>query len=672
MPLLAELRRRNVFRVAVAYLVGAWVLLQIADVVVPALRLPSWTLSLIMVLLALAFVPVLVGAWIYELTPEGLRRESEVERHQSVAADTGRKLNIATIVMVLVGIGMLAADRYLLDESAGRSPAADEDGVPVIAILPFEATGSDDGGFLASGLHDDLLTMLHKVGAFRVVSRTSVKEYADSTKKMRVIRAELGASHILEGGVQAIGNRVRINAQLIDTTTDEHLWADIYDDELTAANLFEVQAKLATAIAEQLHRTLSPKDRAILEQIPTHNTEAYSAYLRSREVFEREGYGARSNRQVVELLENAVGLDPGFAVAWARLSEARTRLARLENDPAIREAALVALTEALRSQPGLVEADIAWATYLYHGRFEYEQALGVLERLDDRARHNPDVLLLKAWLYRRLGRNEDGYQVTLELLRRDRRRALADGTLVDLAIRTGHCADAADYASAGAQIAPDSVDLRAQLATYELECTGDAARASELMEGMTYGADWHLWVARTAAYLERDADRQLELAEISLPEPAMLGDFRDWEYRAGVLRDLGRETEVNQCLARMDQRLAEAADDERIEASTEFAIAKFLRLSYDDDAEALRYWIAEHKRRFTAEFKGDRYFGASFPWLYAWAFVELGLHDEAVEELRTLLEEPVGHRFSFIDATPAFDVLKDHPGYIELRERYGD
>ena len=181
-----------------------------------------WTITLVAVLLALGFVPALIGAWVFELTPDGLRRESEVDRSSSITRDTGRKLNIATIAMVLIGIALLAVDRYLPEKSGpSPDPGSVTDAVPVIAVLPFQATGSDDGGFLATGLHDDLLTMLHKIGAYRVLSRTSVMEYADRTKNMREIGAELGASHILEGGVQARGNRVRINAQLIDAAADE-------------------------------------------------------------------------------------------------------------------------------------------------------------------------------------------------------------------------------------------------------------------------------------------------------------------------------------------------------------------------------------------------------------------------------------------------------------------
>ena len=214
--------------------------------------------------------------------------------------------------------------------------------------------------------------------------------------------------------------------------------------------------------------------------------------------------------------------------------------------------------------------------------------------------------------------------------------------------------------------------MRTLVADYELECTGNAARASELLADVTFVADWQLWTARTAAYFERDAERRLELADIPLPDSHKLGDFFDSEHKVGVLLDLGRGSEAKQWLARMDQRLAEAAVDENIEASEEFAFAKVLRLGYDDDVEALRYWIGEHERRFQAEFKGDRYFAAFHPWIYAWAFAKAGLYDEAVDELRTMLEPPAGHRFPWIDATPAFDDLKDHPGYIELRERFGD
>jgi TolB-like protein len=671
MPLLAELRRRNVFRVAIAYLVAAWVLLQVADVLLPALRLPDWSITLVAVLLTLGFVPALIGAWVFELTPEGLRRESEVDRSASITRDTGRKLNIATIVLVLIGIALLAADRYLPGE-AGRSaePAADTDTVPVIAVLPFQATGSDDGGFLASGLHDDLLTMLHKIGAYRVLSRTSVMEYGETTKNMREIGAELGASHILEGGVQARGNRVRINAQLIDAAADEHIWADIYDEELTATNLFDIQAKLATAIAEQLRRTLSPEDRVIVDEVPTKNTEAYAAYLQALDILNSEGLF--NNRRAVEQLEKAVEADPSFALAWARLSEARSRMARALDDPNFREAALSALAEARALKPDLLEAEIAWAVYLYHGQLEYAKALAALEALGERGDRNPDVLQLKAWLYRRLGRYEQAYGTMIASYALDPRDPATISNLVDMAVRIDDCEAAAVHSATALEVAPESLDVLTHVATYELECTGDAARASELLSGVDFAADWQLWAARQAAWFQRDDQRSLELANIPLPDSGPLSDAFNWEWKAWALRQVGLDTESEALYQRLDSRLAELAADEEVAQSAAYAQLMFIRAARKGDAAATRSWIERHRQRADDELKGDAYARSFNPWMYAVFLADVGLHDEAIRELKTTLEQPGGRRFPFIDATPSFDVLKDHPGYIELRERFGD
>ena len=670
MRLLAELRRRNVFRVAVAYLVAAWVLLQVADVLLPALRLPEWTITLVAVLLVLGFVPALIGAWVFELTPDGLRRESEVERSSSITRDTGRKLNLATIALVLIGIALLAVDRYL-PEKAGPSPdpSSVTDTVPVIAVLPFQATGSDDGGFLATGLHDDLLTMLHKIGAYRVLSRTSVMEYADTTKNMREIGAELGASHILEGGVQARGNRVRINAQLIDAAADEHIWADIYDEELTATNLFDIQATLARAIAEQLRRTLSPEDQEIVADVPTENTEAYAAYLRALDTLNSEGLF--NNRRAVEQLENAVEADPKFALAWARLSEARSRMSRALDDPNIREAALTALAEARALKPGLVEAEIAWAVYLYHGQFEYAKALAALEALGERGERNPDVLQLKAWLYRRLGRYEEAYDTMKASNSLDPRDPATIGNLVDMAIRIDDCGTAGEHAASALDVAPDNSDVLTHLANYELECTGNSARASELLDGVEFAADWHLWTARQAAWFQRDHERMLELADVPLPDPDPLSIELDLEHKAWVMEQVGRDTEAEALYKQLESRLAELAEDEDVAESAAYAQLMLQQMAAEGDAAATRSWIERHRLRADDERKGDAYFGSFFPWAYASYLADVGLHDEAIRELETMLEGPGGRRFPFIDATPSFDVLKDHRGYIELRERFG-
>jgi TolB-like protein len=240
MNLFGELNRRNVFRVTIAYLIAAWVVAQVADLVLENIGAPQWVIQTLLLILAIGFVIAAVIAWAYEVTPEGIKREGDVVRDESTTHQTAKRLNFITIGLVVVAIGLLAADRLLLRNPDAKpqqsidtqqvsatpvdeSPLATEDNIPVVAVLPFTSAGSEDGGFLAGGLHDDLLTRLAKLDAFKVISRTSVMEYAGTTKNMRQIGEELGARYILEGGIQALGNRVRVNAQLIDALSDEHV-----------------------------------------------------------------------------------------------------------------------------------------------------------------------------------------------------------------------------------------------------------------------------------------------------------------------------------------------------------------------------------------------------------------------------------------------------------------
>jgi len=358
-----ELKKRNVFRAALFYIVASWLILQVADLLFEILDLPSIWLRAVFAILLLGFPIALILSWIYEITPDGVKRESVIDRTQPLASTTGRRLNVATIVMVALGAGILLADRFFWPSGDSPGPSVGE-GIPTVAVLPFKATGSEDGGFLAGGLHDDLLTRLARLEAFKVISRTSVMEYANTTKNMRQIGKELNARYILEGGVQALGSRVRVNAQLIDTDDDEHIWADTFDHELTASNLFDIQASLAKAIAGEMKTSLSESDQILIDQIPTQSIEAYNAYLRGLELRDRGGHHELNTAQVIAAFEEAVALDPEFAVAWAQLSIERSRDAQGTNDQVKRDAAKAALERARMLQPDLHEVELARVVYL--------------------------------------------------------------------------------------------------------------------------------------------------------------------------------------------------------------------------------------------------------------------------------------------------------------------
>jgi TolB-like protein len=246
MSILRELKRRNVFRVGLAYAVAAWVLLQIFDVIGDILELPEWGGKLILAMLIIGFFMALFFAWAFELTPEGIKREAEVDRSQSITPQTGKKLNAAILVLMAVAIAYLLFDKFYLAPrlADGRveDTATAEPAVPTpdlvsrqsIAVLPFDNRSRlEEDEFFVAGIHDDLLTNLARIGSLKVISRTSVNQYKGTDKTIPQIAGELGVATIMEGAVQRSGATVRINVQLIDAQTDEHLWAEIFDRELT-------------------------------------------------------------------------------------------------------------------------------------------------------------------------------------------------------------------------------------------------------------------------------------------------------------------------------------------------------------------------------------------------------------------------------------------------------
>jgi TolB-like protein len=343
MSFFKELKRRSVVRVAILYVVAAWLILQIADVLFPNLGAPDWAFGLVLGLLLLFFFPVLIFAWIYEITPDGIRKEKAHDPGHAVDSSTGRKTNSVTIALLLIVLVFVIYDRInpptapVVDASVDTAggvietleppvpeiPALE----PSIAVLPFE-TRSDDrqDGYFAAGIHDDLLTQLAKIHGLKVISRTSVMQYANSTKPMREIADDLQVATVLEGGVQRAGDRIRVNVQLIDAHTDKHLWAETYDEELTAANIFSIQSRLATSIAQALQTELSPAVQQRIADRPTDNLEAWNLTSRADYILEQE-QTQKNLEAAVDLYRQAIAKDPEYAAAWAGLSLAINELA---------------------------------------------------------------------------------------------------------------------------------------------------------------------------------------------------------------------------------------------------------------------------------------------------------------------------------------------------------
>jgi len=429
MTLFAELKRRNVLRIAAAYVAVSWLLIQVAETLFPVFGLSDAAIRAVVIVLAIGLVPAVISAWAFELTPEGLVRDAEVDRNAPSIQAATKRLDRIVMVALALAVGYFALDKFMLDpardaareqavaEAAreeGRAEAAREkrdSGPPVIAVLPFSAvTATEDSEFFAAGVHDDLLTKLAQQSSMLVVSRTSVMEYKGVQRNMREIGEALGADAILEGGVQSAGNRIRINAQLIDAKTDEHLWAATYDRELTTASIFDVQDDIAIAIAEALQTTFTAA--AVKSPIPTQNMAAYRAYheaLAARYAVPR-GHQSEEYRN---LLQKAAELDPSFTRPLALLVGSYA-LTAFHDDDAELVTKAEGLLEHIRSiAPDSVDHLIAQTFYTYYILKDYDLAHELASHVLEKVPSDTEVISIKSWIERRQG----DYDAMIESIR---------------------------------------------------------------------------------------------------------------------------------------------------------------------------------------------------------------------------------------------------------------
>lgn len=358
-----ELQRRKVYRVAVAYIVAAGFIIQIGSAVFPAWELPNWTLRLVVVLLLVGFPIALILAWAYDVTPQGIR----------VTPGATRRRN----VIMLIAIGVLVsggAGFFLLPKASARK--IDKS----IAVLPFQNLSDEkENAYFADGMQDDILTNLSKIGDLKVISRMSVMSYrGDGLRNAREIGKALGVATLLEGSVRRVGNRVRVNVQLINAENDEHIWAEDYDRDLT--DVFAIQTDLSQKIASALQAKLSSSEKARLDRQPTPNPDAYLLYIRAHDHVNRPDMFRGASLKAEQLFEQAIKLDPGFALAFAGLSEVESWMYHtFDPTPARREKARFNANESLRLQPDLPEGHLALGFSYYYGDHDYERALNEFE-----------------------------------------------------------------------------------------------------------------------------------------------------------------------------------------------------------------------------------------------------------------------------------------------------
>jgi len=396
----AELKRRNVYKVAVAYIVAGWALAQGIAQVFPVFNVPNWVVRLIVVLTIIGFPFALIFAWAFEITPEGLKRTEEADAMPASARPTSR----TWIYIVVIGV-VISAGLFFLGYTAGNrstSPQKDKS----IAVLPFQSLSEDkNDAYFADGVQDQILTNLAKVSDLKVISHTSVRQYETGAERnLREIGRQLGVAYIVEGSVQRARDRLRINATLIDARTDAHIWAETYDR--TAADLFAIQSDLAQSIVTQLKAKLSPKQKAEIEERPTQDLVAFELYLQAKAIIDSY-INATDVRaallQALKSLDEAIQRDPNFVSAYCYAARANDLLYFFDLDPTPDRISLAdaAVKAALRLRPDSAEAHFALADYLFRCQRDYDRAQEELAIARPGLPNNTPFLILSGYINRR-------------------------------------------------------------------------------------------------------------------------------------------------------------------------------------------------------------------------------------------------------------------------------
>ncbi len=665
--LIREFHRRSLWQVLAIYFAGSWIALQVVDTLVETLELPEWSPGLAFMLLVVGLPIVLATAFVQEGTgffgsesePANGREDGErasatepgTERNLDPASKAGSEAALSLFTWknaigggmaafalwgvlaagwLLFGNGFESVDRAAAGRSKTETPSATA--VRTIAVLPFQnMSGTEEAEPFTIGIHDDILTQLSKIGALQVTSRTSVMDYRDSPKPIGEIAGELGVANVLEGGVQSSANRVRINVQLIDAGSDRHLWAETYDRELTAENVFDIQSEIALNVAEALRAELAPEEQAAIVAVPTTDLDALALYHRGRELF-GDRTDAQSAVEAEAVLESAVGKDPEFAAAWAELAKARSWL--LGWGSADMEGTEQALERTAALAPGSFETEIAEGFYQYYGRRNFRPAL---EHFDAAAALRPtdiDAIQARALILRRLGRWEESVAAFERAAVLDPRSSSVLRMQAETLGMLRRYDEAFTWFERAVRLDPDAALTEEEFVEFAL-AAGDTARASEIMR--TYGLvdRPEAWRARMLmADARRDYEAALDVVQGIPNSDVPLSEALRFWYNGYYNQLLGND-DSGRAYGDSLQTLLENFETPFAAARELFTAQALVLAGRDEEARAATRVCLEQ-----ADPRKDQVDGTIMSTYCLWTLAAAGAPDEAIDGLLEIAEFP--------------------------------
>jgi TolB-like protein/Flp pilus assembly protein TadD len=656
-----EVRRRKVYRIAAAYIIAAGFIIQIGSAVFPAWELPSWAFRLVVVLLLVGFPIALILAWAYDVTPQGIRATPTPSMPGS-----HRRRNL--IMLIAIGVIISAgAGFFLLPRASARK--IDKS----IAVMPFQnLSDQKENAYFADGMQDDILTNLSKIGDLKVISRMSVMSYrGDGTRNAREIGKALGVGTLLEGSVRRAGNRVRVNVQLIDANSDEHIWAEDYDRELT--DVFAIQTDLAQKIAAALQAKLSPNEKARLDRRPTKDSDAYLLYVQAHDYANRPDRPSETSLKAEELFEQAIKLDPNFALAFAGLSEVESWIYHAyERTPARREKARRNADESLRLQPDLPEGHLALGFSYYYGGRDYERALAEFEIAKRDLPNEADAYSAIAAIQRRQGKWAESTANFEKSASLDPKNG---NVLFNLAVnyiaqRDFETAD--KILDRGIAADPQSFGSRGMKAGLAIISKGDVDFAENQLSLVPPEYDPDGYVTSTRVWLltlKRKFGDALQVAHQFRGETLKYPDFgicpkaslegRLYRYQDDRMK---AQAAFERARAVAEQLVRDAPDDPGRHAELGVVLAG---LGRKEDA------INEGKKAVellpeSADAVDGPKATAALAEIYAW----VGEHDEAFRLLDHLLTVPNGLTVPLLKLEPVWDPLRKDPRFQALINKY--
>lgn len=655
-----EVKRRKVYRVAAAYIIAAGGVIQLASAAFPAWELPNWALRLVIALLLLGFPIALILAWAYDVTPQGVRATPAPTRH--------RRRNV--IMLVATGVIISAAAGFFL---LPRVSAHKVD--KSIAVLPFESLSDDKANaYFADGIQDDVLTNLSKIGDLKVISRTSVMPYRGKASNVREIGKALGVGAILEGSVRRVGNRVRVNVQLINADTDEHIWAEDYDRELT--DVFAIQTDLAQKIANELRAKLSPSEKAQMERKPTENGEAYLAFVQAHnlsmavEDFEKL-------KESEQLYQRAIDLDPNFALAIARYSQLESWIVHtFDRTAQRREKARTLAERALQLQPDLPEAHLARGFSYYYGDNNYDAALKEFEIAQSGLPNESEVYLALGAIQRRQGKWTES---TANLEKAASLNPKDIWALQNLAFNYQMLRDfekankTIDRALALDPTAAGPLEVKSRLAILEKGDFGVAEKAFEAVKSVPLSGELKLKITGSRIevfFLERKYQEGLQQAE-SLPDE-QIAAFPGGLWAKYYYIGFGRKALHDEAGAQAAFQKAKSAAQEEVRRSPDsedahIHLAKVLAYLGEKDAALAE---AQRATELRPESK-DAFGGPEITAAVAEVYATVGEKERAIEILEGLLSRPSAITVESLKTNPLWDPLRSDPSFQALLQKYG-